>query len=144
MMGASGADLVVAAIGVSAVIAAGYSINRAYKSIRAWMVRMGDAAKQAFSDAVDSSSTGQLVKHLHVRVSSIEQAQTDHNAAAAAIGAEVRQLDEASTARHKENTGKFDVLADRLTAVEQLQITAASVAEQTEARRASDIPEPPE
>ncbi len=150
MMGASGADLVVAAIGVSAVIAAGYSINRAYKSLRAWIVRMGDAAKQAFSDAVDASTTGHIVKHhlgqngtttpMHVRVSSIERAQTDHNEAATKIGAEVRQLDESSTVRHEENTAKFDVIAERLTAVEQGQKTAANVAEDTESRRQGDTP----
>lgn len=84
-------DAGVVAVAVSAVIAAGYSINRAYKSIRRWVARMIVLAKEAFSDAVDASATGHLVKYhlgpngktraMHERLKNLEEAhaieQTD-------------------------------------------------------------------
>jgi hypothetical protein len=125
-MGMSGGDMVVAAIGVSAVIAAGYSIHRAYKSVRAWLDRMWDLARAAFSDAVDASSTGHLVRYhlgpngttppMHQRVSENQTLEKLH---------------------HEQNTKLLGEVCDRLTAVEQGQTTAASVAEDT-ARRANE------
>ncbi len=150
MQGASGADLVVIAIGVSAVIAAGYSINRAYKSIRAAAARWWDRAELMFSKAVDASATGHLVKfHLgpngttrpmHERVGSIERAQSDHNAVAAATGDRVAAHDELGTTRHQENTRKLMDISARLVAVEQAQKTAATVAKDTEERHTGEQP----
>lgn len=130
MIAWSGADLVVAAIGVSAVIAAGYSIHRALKSIRAWVKRMISIAAHEFSQAVDASSTGQLVKHhlgpngtttpIHERVGAIERSQAEHNGVA--------------STRWQENARKLMDISARLIAVEKAQKTAASVAEDTEAR----------
>lgn len=123
----SGVDIVVAASGVSAVIGAGYLVHRAYKSIRAWVAQTWDRAERLFSNAVDSSATGHLVKYhlgpngstkpMHERVGSIEQGQVD---------------------RHQENTRKLMDISARLVAVEQAQKAAAAVAETTEARHTGE------
>lgn len=144
----SGVDIVVAASGVSGVIGAGYLVHRAYKSIRAWVAQTWDRAERLFSNAVDSSATGHLVKYhlgpngstkpMHERVGSIEQWQVDHNGVAAAIGDKVAQLDVASTDRHQENTRKLMDISARLVAVEQAQKAAAAVAETTEARHTGE------
>lgn len=132
MIGLSGVDIVVGASGVSAVIGAGYLVHRAYKSFRVWAAQVWDRAEQVFSKAVDNSATGHLVKYhlgpngttrpMHQRVCSIEEAQSTHNTAAAAMLMDVSK---------------------RLVAVERAQRTAASVAEDTEARHKETTNEDP-
>lgn len=125
MIDLSGADAVVAAIGISAVIAAGYSMHRAYKSIRAWLGRLWDAARDAFSDAVDASSTGHLVKY-----------HLGPNGTTPPMHQRVTENQELEKKHHEQNTKLLGGICDRLSAVEQGQTTASSVAEDT-ARRAN-------
>lgn len=115
MTGASGTDLVIVAVGITAVIGAGYSVHRAVKSIRTWAEGVVELAKHGFSDAVDSSATGHLVKYhlgpngtttpMHVRVTENHDTELRH---------------------HKQNTEKLDAVIDRLEKVEQAQQAAAT------------------
>jgi hypothetical protein len=69
---------------VSAVVGCAYTVHRAVRSVRAWFERMWDRAEQLFSKAVDSSSTGHLVRYhlgrngtttpMHVRMARLEAA----------------------------------------------------------------------
>jgi hypothetical protein len=148
MMGLSAADFVVLAVGVSAVIAAGYSIHRALRSIRAWGVRTWARLEDMFSKAVDASNTGHIVRHhlgpngstapMHERVASLGQAQADHNKVATGVEEKVGKLESAGTSRHQENTRKLMDISARLAAVEKAQKQAATVAETTEARHQGD------
>lgn len=129
----SGVNIVLIAAGISAVIGAGYSIHRLFKSM-----------VHGFSQAVDNSATGHLVRYhlgpngttkpMHERVGSIERKQSDHNDVASSIGSRVDGLGLEGTLRHQENTRKLMDISKRLIAVEQAQKTAASVAEDTDAR----------
>lgn len=110
-------DVIKIAVGISAVIAAGYSVHKALKSIRSWARRMISIAAKEFSDAVDASATGHLVKYhlgpngsttpMHVRVT--ENHITEHR-------------------HHQQNTARLDIIAERLAAVESAQHAAASTA----------------
>lgn len=103
MIGLPGTEVVVGAVGVSAVIGAGYSIHRAARSIRAWAKRMIDIATHGFSEAVDSSSTGSLVTY-----------HLGPNGTTTPLHERVTETQDYALARHDENLVKFELINDRL------------------------------
>lgn len=123
----SGTDLVLVAVGITAVIGAGYQINRAVRSIARWVEGLVELAKKAFSVAVDESATGHLV-HYHL----------GPNGETPALHKRVTDNQAVELEHHRENTEKFDKVfaeLEKVTTAQRAAATAVVVAEQVETDR---------
>jgi hypothetical protein len=120
MIGFVDADLIRVCALIVAIVAAGEALRRGWRGV-----------KQAFSDAVDTSATGHLVRY-----------HLGPNGTTPPIHQRVMDNQATELAHHKQNTELLTAIAARLTQVEKAQQAAAVAAEhvETERRNQGDTP----